>query len=187
MLVEDEWLWGWDTTPGIVSVCAEAAGHADVWRRVGGELVHERARFRPWLVTDRIDDFAHLGARFGREGTSARVTYRELAGDGALRFLVRADELDAITGALLAGASRRLGQRVGHVRDLGDDAIVMLPPEEQYLVATGRTYFHGLGFDDLARLQLDLETTGLDPTRDRVFAIAVRDPRGHCRVLEADE
>jgi hypothetical protein len=41
--------------------------------------------------------------------------------------------------------------------------VLVLPPEEQYLVATGRTYFRGLAFDDLHRLQFDLETTGLDP------------------------
>ena len=30
---EDEWLWGWDETPGIVSVWAEPDGRAFVWRR----------------------------------------------------------------------------------------------------------------------------------------------------------
>ena len=29
---EDEWLWGWDPTPGIVPVWAEGDGHAVVWR-----------------------------------------------------------------------------------------------------------------------------------------------------------
>ena len=32
--VQDEWLWGWDPTPGIVSVWAEADGRAIVWRRI---------------------------------------------------------------------------------------------------------------------------------------------------------
>jgi DNA polymerase I len=46
---EDEWLWGWDPTPGIVSVWAEADGRAVVWRRMADtdELVREEARFRP--------------------------------------------------------------------------------------------------------------------------------------------
>ena len=60
----DEWLWGWDPTPGIVSVWAEADGRAVVWRRLGktGELVREEARFRPWLLLDRLDDLQHRGA-----------------------------------------------------------------------------------------------------------------------------
>ena len=33
MSIEDEWLWGWDPTPGIVSVWADATGRAVVWRR----------------------------------------------------------------------------------------------------------------------------------------------------------
>jgi len=46
---EDEWLGGWDPTPGIVSVWAESDGRASVWRRLAetGELVREEARFRP--------------------------------------------------------------------------------------------------------------------------------------------
>ena len=31
---EDEWPWGWELTPGIVSVWAEADGRAVVWRRI---------------------------------------------------------------------------------------------------------------------------------------------------------
>src|SRR5207253_7885480 len=48
--IEDEWLWGWDDTPGIVSVWAELDGHAIVWRRVLGSLVRQDVRFRPWLL-----------------------------------------------------------------------------------------------------------------------------------------
>ncbi|HEV2457822.1 MAG TPA: hypothetical protein VGS80_05615, partial [Ktedonobacterales bacterium] len=38
---EDEWLWGWDPTPGIVSVWAERDGRALIWRREpgGGQLL----------------------------------------------------------------------------------------------------------------------------------------------------
>ena len=63
--------------------------------------------------------------------------------------------------------------------------MLALPPEEQYLVASGRTYFRDLAFDDLRRLQFDLETTGLDPARDRIFLVAVRDPDGATEMLEA--
>jgi len=170
----DEWLWGWDPTPGIVSVWAEPSGHATIWRRIAGELVREEARFRPWLVLDRTDDLP------------AGAAVRELTGEGALRYLVRADDLDALTSAITQAASRRLARRIGHIREL-EDGLVLLPPDEQYLVATGRTYFRDLAFDDLRRLQFDLETTGLDPLRDRIFLIAVRDPDGRTHVLEGDE
>jgi DNA polymerase I len=185
---EDEWLWGWDSTPGIVSVWAEEDGRATVWRRIAatGELVREEARFRPWLLLDRLDDLRHLGARLGREGeTGAVVSYRELDGPGTLRYLVSAGDGKLLASAVLQGAARRLGRRAGHLRELGKEAVLALPPEEQYLVATGRTYFRDLSFDQLHRMQLDLETTGLDSERDRIFMVVVRDPAGSVEVLEA--
>ncbi|HXB73115.1 MAG TPA: DNA polymerase domain-containing protein [Candidatus Acidoferrales bacterium] len=184
----DEWLWGWDQTPGIVSVWAESDGRAVVWRRMAatGELVREEARFQPWLLLDRLDDLRHLGGRLGREGTAdALVSYSELAGDGTLRYLVCAGDGKTLTAAVLEGATRRLGRRIGHLRDLEKDAVLALPPEEQYLVATGRTYFRDLSFDHLHRMQFDLETTGLDPERDRIFMVAVRDQSGVTELLEA--
>ncbi len=165
---EDEWLWGWDPTPGIVSVWAEPDGRAFVWRRLpeSGELVREDVRFRPWLLLASLDELAHLGTRLRPETQGPApgcVTFEELDGPGALRFLVRAQDGRMLTSAVLQGASRRRGRAISNLRDLEEDAVIALPPEEQYLVATGRTYFRDLGFDSLRRLQFDLETTGLDP------------------------
>ena len=187
--IEDEWLWGWDPTPGIVSVWAEPDGRAFVWRRTPGGLMRDDVRFRPWILLASLDDLAHLGPRLRpeRDGPAPqRVTHRELAGPGALRHVVRADDMRTLVGAVVTGASRRLGHPVGHLRDLPPGEAFALPPEEQYLVATGRTYFRDLAFDDLHRLQLDLETTGLDAARDRIFLIAIRDPDGATTTLEAD-
>jgi DNA polymerase, archaea type len=77
---EDEWLSGWDPTPGIVSVWAENGGRAFVWRRIAGTnaLVKEEVRFRPWLLLDRLDNLRGLGAQLGPEESNATVTYREL-------------------------------------------------------------------------------------------------------------
>jgi DNA polymerase elongation subunit (family B) len=172
--MHDEFLWGWDPTPGIVSVWAENDGRATVWRRSPdtGELVREDDRFRPWLLLDFLPDDGVL-------------TWRELEGPGALRFLVSADDGKTLASTVLQAASRRLGRRIGHLRELGKESVLSLPPEEQYLVATGRTYFRDLSFDQLHRLQFDLETTGLDAARDRIFMVAVRDASGAAFVIEA--
>src|SRR5271157_5199838 len=151
---EDEWVWGWDSTPGIVSVWAEIDGRATLWRRIPdiGQLVREEQRFRPWLVLDRLEDLHHLGDRLGPEGCEkAQITYRELDGPGSLRYLVSAGDGRRLISAVLEGATRRLGQRVSHLRDLGKESVLALTPEEQYLAATGRTYFRDLSFDDLRR------------------------------------
>lgn len=154
----DEWLEGWDPTPGIVSVWAEGDGLVHLWRRVDGELRHETARFRPWVLVDRIED------------PPTGATWRELSGTGALRFLVRGDDMRAL---------ERLTTRAG--------ASHVLAPEEQYLVASGRTYFKDLPFEALRRMQIDLETTGLDPQRDRIFLVAARTPDGELLTLEDDD
>ena len=187
----DEWLWGWDATPGIVSVWAEPDGRAVVWRRIPNslELVREEVRFRPWLLLASLDDLQHLGVRLQPEGSAEalpnRVTYRELEGPGTLRFRVSAADEWMLTSAVLRGASHRLGETVRHVRELGPARVLSLPPEEQYLVASGRTYFRGLDFDALQRMQVDLETTGLDPEHHRIFLVALRDASGRTGTLEA--
>lgn len=185
---DDEWLYGWDATEGIVSVWAETDGRTLVWRRTAAGLVCEEARFQPWLLASSLADLQHLGARLVPQGAAATaanaVTYEELEGPGTLRFVVRGPDLRGLRAAIVQGARQRLGRSVTQVRELGDDVLI-LPPEEQYLVATGRTYFKGLGFDDVRRLQLDLETTGLDPDVDRIFMVAVRGPDGNAEVLEA--
>ncbi|HEX8969753.1 MAG TPA: ribonuclease H-like domain-containing protein, partial [Chloroflexota bacterium] len=192
--VEDEWLWGWDPTPGIVSIWAERNGRAVVWRRApeSDTLTREESRFRPWLLLPALDDLAHLGARLLPEGApgaerSACVTWRELAGAGHFRYLVSATDSRMLETAVLTGAAARLQRQVNRLADLGDDAAFSLPPEEQYLVATGRTYFGGLAFDHLRRLQFDLETTGLHPAKDRIFLVAVRDNRGFSAILDVAE
>lgn len=189
---EDEWLWGWDPTPGIVSVLARIDGRAWVWRRDRStrELHLEETRFSPWVLLDTLDDIRELGDHFAheqdeRKAGSVRVRYRELSGPGQLRYLVTANDLRTIGAAILPAASRRLGRPIRRLGDLGQQHILLLSPEEQYLVATGRTYFRDLAFDDLRRLQFDLETTGLDPRRDRIFMVAVRDPEQRTTVIEA--
>ncbi|HEV2644561.1 MAG TPA: ribonuclease H-like domain-containing protein, partial [Candidatus Elarobacter sp.] len=139
-----------------------------------------------------LDDLRHLGTRLGREGNPgassvASIRYRELEGPGTLRYLVSADDGRALTRAILHGASERLGRRVGHLGELErlePESTLALPPEEQYLVATGRTYFRDLPFDDVHRLQFDLETTGLDARHDRIFMVSVRHHTGDTEVLE---
>ncbi|HEX3852027.1 MAG TPA: ribonuclease H-like domain-containing protein [Polyangiaceae bacterium] len=195
--IQDEWLWGWDPTPGIVSVWAEPDGRATVWRRgAAGELLREEVTFRPWLLLSSLIDLQHLGNRLRAEDptpghenvkflhSAHELTYELLEGDGGLRYLVRAQDGRLLARAVLHGARQRLGRPLSHLRELGAQAVLALPPEEQYLVASGRTYFKDLSFGDLRRLQLDLETTGLDPKNSRIFLVALRCPEGNVETLE---
>ncbi|HWG84070.1 MAG TPA: DNA polymerase domain-containing protein [Deinococcales bacterium] len=176
-----EWLFGWDTTPGIVSVHAEAGGSVIVWRQVGERVVAERERFRPWLLAAHLDDLPP--GSLGEDGSSAPFAVRRLEGEGAYPYLVSARNGRALERAVLDGAAARLGTRPDGVASLPD--YYRVGWVEQYLMASGRVCFRELKFDDLHRLQFDLETTGFGPREGRIFMAAVRDNRGFERVLEA--
>lgn len=181
--MSDEWVWGWDFTPGIVSVHANLSGSALVWRRLPETdmLVMEEERFRPWLLLAHLDDLLRATRQ------SLAIDCRELEGAGALRYLVSAADGRALIDAVLRGASERLGKPLSKPSELAEiepGTILALPADEQYLVLTGRTYFRELAFDQIHRLQFDLETTGLDARRDRIFMVSIRDHTGATEVLD---
>jgi DNA polymerase elongation subunit (family B) len=185
---DDEVLFGSDPTPGIVSVWADHEGVALVWRRVGGATMLERARFEPWILAASLDDVRHLGddlAEHGRPGPAV-VRYRELdGGPSGFRYLLSSRSGRALTRAVLDGAWAR---RPGEAPALAElDGYYRVGPVEQYLMATGRVYYRGLAYDDLRRMQIDLETTALDPRHGRIFMAAVRDTAGLATTLEAPD
>ena len=62
---------------------------------------------------------------------------------------------------------------------------VSFPPAEQFLIATGRRLFKGMDdYNDVHRMQFDLETMGLTASTDPIFQIGIRDNRGYEEILE---
>ncbi len=196
--VEDVRVFGWDPLPGIVSVWANREGRAVVWRRLGGRVTFATEHFRPWLFASMLEDLAHLGASLvpssAPGGDDAPVSYHELdrpegaegaeGAEGSYRYLLSARDGRALERMLLSGASRRLGRQVNNLNDL-PETYYRVGPVEQYLMLSGRVYFRDMIYDDLHRLQFDLETTALDPHRGRIFMVSLRDNRGLATTLEA--
>jgi len=66
-------------------------------------------------------------------------------------------------------------------------------PIQQYLVATGETHFKGMAFDELRRLQIDIETDCTEgfsfsnAARDPILAIALSDSTGWEECLIAED
>src|SRR5215472_235471 len=90
-LSADEALFGWDPTPGIVSVWASRSGKAWVWQRMGDHVRCTRETFRPWLFATTLDDLTHLGSALQPKDDEAAVSYRVLDGpDGSYRYLLSA-------------------------------------------------------------------------------------------------
>src|SRR6266702_2970221 len=187
---DNEWVFGWDPMPGIVSVWASRDGRAVLWRREGKRVLCIKEIFRPWLFATTLDDLTHLGSELtaslaASDAGTSLVSYRVLDGaEGSYRYLLTAHDGRFLERALLKGASHRLARRLNSLGEL-TDTYYQVGPVEQYLMQTGRVYFRGLNFEDLYRLQFDLETTSLDPHRGRIFLVAVRDSRGLATTLEA--
>ena len=190
---QDEYLFGWDSMPGIVSVWASRDGRAILWRRVkepqGERVLCTEERFRPWLFASTLEDLKQVGpALLPSNAPGAKdglVSYRILDGPAeSYRYLLSARDGSFLERTLCAGASRRLGRRITSLNDLSGE-YYRVGPVEQYLMLTGRVYFRGLTYNDLHRLQFDLETTALDPHRGRIFMVAIRDTRGLATTFEA--
>jgi DNA polymerase, archaea type len=186
---EDEYVFGWDPTPGIVSVWANREGLAIIWRREGERVTSTREHFRPWLFASSLDDLVRLGSRlvpdFEFTGDTATFTYRELNGPTAsYRFLLSAGNGRSLERAIVDGTSRRLGRQINSINELPDE-YYHVGPVEQFLMQSGKAYFRGLTYSDPHRLQFDLETTALDPRRGRIFMVAIRDSRGLATTIEA--
>jgi len=175
----DHLLFGWNARARVVSVWADRAGGASVWTRGAGGVAESREPFRAWVLatTPRTLDAAGAAGR--------RVSTEPLAGGaGAYRWMLSAATFREIEDALVTGA-RRQGRRAERLADLGDE-VVQLGPVEQFLVQSGITYFRGLSYGELSRMQIDLETVSLDASRGHVFLAAVKHGDFEA-VLEAKE
>jgi DNA polymerase I len=155
-LVEDEYLFGWDPMPGIVSIWANREGLAITWRREGDHVTSTRERFRPWLFATSLDDLAHLESRlvpdFESTGDAATFTYRELEGPTeSYRYLLSANNGRSLERALVDGASHRLGRQINSINELPDE-YYRVGPVEQFLMQSGKVYFRGLIYSDLHQL-----------------------------------
>lgn len=185
----DAVLFGADPTPGIVSVLANQSGQARVWRRVAdGSTIVEEERFTPWLLLPDLKqlDGLHIrevsprGSGFPSLPEETEIGSVELEGDGYYRYLVLARNFGALERALLRSGD---AERLWDMRE----QVYYRPPVEQYLILTGRTYYQGMLWEDVRRLQLDLETTSLNPLDGQIFMASLRDSAGWELVLDARE
>ncbi len=166
----DVLLYGTDPLPGLVAVDLAGPDRVRLYRRVGEDLSVQDDDLLPWLLAERAEPWQAL---------RSRPSVTRLDGDHPLRFLVTfriwPEMLDA------ARAARDANERVFRLRS----------PVEGYLVRRGRTLFKGMTFGDLRRLQLDIETSGLDPHRPdaTVLMVAITTSWGEedVLVLEAGE
>ena len=164
-ITAEQALFGRDATPCIVAVEPDYNEGVIVYRREGDTVRRTHAPYRPWILLTEIPANPLPGAE-----------YTELSGDGykilaefpsqslyhEARFRVRDEHLSNLT---YAGGAKMA------------------------LLHSGQTLFKGMTFEDIVRMQFDIETDGLDPEPEsnRILLIAVMDNRGFLELIEGDE
>lgn len=167
---ENKLLFGRDAEEGIVAVEQIDDFQIEIFSRGPKGVARRQESFSPLLWTTD-------GSLAGFQGKAEL----ESLGDGGSNHytvLARFPDWETFTGARKWLSAQK--------------APVLAPtdPVHQYLLSSGKTFFKGLLFDDLNRLQLDIETDNTDgefsqATRegDRILAIALSDNHGWEEVL----
>jgi DNA polymerase elongation subunit (family B) len=175
---DDKALFGHDDTPGIVAMELEGDDRIRVFRREGERLLSETQPFHPFLV---VSDPALP------ESTKCTHTITPLKGSGGYRYQVVFDswrEADRVRKVI----AKKAGVSSGHP---DSPVFFVSDPIQQHLITTGQTFFKGLAFEDLRRIQLDIETfcpEGYEfpnPNRreDRIIVVSLSDNTGWERLI----
>jgi len=160
-----EILFGLDSEEGLVAIENDAASGLLLYKRTPTGVICERTPFKPWLL---------LTERPPNEWNDAVFT--ELDGPG-YHILAEFQTYSAFQAA-------RFDLQDRHI------ANVAYPNgSKMAFIRTGKTLFKGMAFSDVVRMQIDIETNGLDPgpEANRILMIAVADNRGLLDILEGDE
>lgn len=160
----DKVLFGASPDERIVAVEVDPVNGVHLFRRISSSVESSRQPFQPWiLVSERP------------EQSAPGETISELRGTG-LRFLIEY----ATQGQCREAVFRLRDQHA---------AIVSYQGAKSALIRSGQTLFKGMRFDEIVRMQFDIETRGLDPRPEQncVFLIAVSDTSGMVELIEGDE
>ncbi len=175
-------VFGRSPDPGLVAVEHAPSSAGDrmiLFHRSGGRVSAAEQPFRPFLWLEGAATIS---------GCPAPHEAVPLEGGGDLRALARFPTWKAFDQALSwlrtktgAGAS-----------DPRAPYFAIQDPVQQFLMASGRTLFHGLSFADLRRMQVDIETQTEDgyefsnPDReaDRILAIGMADSTGWSETID---
>ena len=176
-LSDEALLYGHDPTERIVALHPVGPGSLRLYRRLSADrVVSEDVPVHPFFFLSDIE----LLKGFPRD----RYQFQELAGSAFYRQLVVFPDRNAYWDAL------RHVERTAEAESSRPDE-VYLPgsPEQQYLMQTGRTLFKGMAFDELKRLQLDIEVYSregfpqADVPEHRVILVALSDSTGWSRLV----
>ncbi|HEY3117043.1 MAG TPA: DNA polymerase domain-containing protein [Chloroflexota bacterium] len=171
---------------------ADRAGHARVWRRVGDQVLYEEDSFPNWLLLTHREVLDGLPTQElprsvlneRPQAPAGSIGVVTLEGANPFRYLVLTNDLERVERHV-ASAVHDAHETERYLEPISQ-IVYVRPPVEQYLTISGRSYYRGMDFADVRRLQFDLETTTLEAGTGAIFMVAVRDSAGLEIVLDTD-
>lgn len=128
------------------------------------------------------------------EGFTRTFWCKELSGNGSFRFLCVFEEWSQMWEAVRFLLDRYNHDAVTKIDSYSqlDHLYMHTDPVTQYLMQTGRTLFKNMAFEELHRMQLDIETytspgfrfSRPDRPGDRIILIALSDNRGWKHIID---
>ncbi len=144
---------------------------------------------------ERFFPFFYLSDPSYMNGFRRKHWMKKLEGTGFYQYLCAFPEWPAMWDAVRHVLDAYNRTALTKVESYGAlDVLYLFPdPVTQYLMQSGRTLFKGMQFDEIHRLQLDIETYTTPPHRfsnanragDQIVIVALSDNRGWQHVIDA--
>ncbi len=186
-------LYGHNDLSGIVSVHQLNDTSVRIYRRENGKarptepfgrVTHHDAEFFPFFL---------LSSEQYLSGYDRKMWLKRLEGNNYYQYVAAFPRWSDMWDAVRHTLKEYNKTSPKRAESYGEAEIVLLKPDPttQYLVQSGVTYFKKMAFDDLYRLQLDIETYSKEykfsdarKTEDRIILIALSDSRGWEEIID---
>ena len=177
-------LYGHSPDERLIGLYHLPSGAVRVYRRLNGTLISEDDEFFPFFF---LSEERLIG------GFPKKHWIKKLAGPNFYQYVcafTRWSDMWEAVHHVLEVYNRSADRKIESYSDL-DDIYLKPDPVTQYLMQSGRTLFKEMEFEELHRVQLDIETYSKqgrfsDPSRpdDRIIVIALSDNRGWEHVID---
>lgn len=173
----DELIWGHNQEKNIVAVQQLDESTVRIYIRENATVREETRKFYPFFF---LNDKSYI------EGFNKKFWLKKLSGNNFYQYVCAFEDLTDMWNAIRYILRNYSNKHMIKVESYIDTDIIYLRPDpvHQFLLQTGITLFKGMEFNDVYRIQIDIETYSKhrfsNPERieDRIILISLTDNRG---------
>jgi DNA polymerase elongation subunit (family B) len=179
----DPILFGHDDETNIVAVNAHGESLVRIYKRTGSVIEHRDEEFFP---------FFHISDKRFLDNFPEKFWQKKLEGSNFYQYICAFPSVPILWDAVNYALRKMTKEFKTNYNSHLDTEHIFLRPDmnTQYLMQSGKTLFKGMQFNDLHRLQIDIETyskdyrfSRADKKDDRIILISLSDNRGFETVI----